>query len=62
MIMRRCFKVDYLEKINDEIYKMEQELLNMIQEKVDLFDSEVIAASEKLDSILEQYANMQNLS
>lgn len=37
---------------------MEQNLLNTIKEKVDLFDPEVIVASEKLDLILDEYNNL----
>lgn len=47
--------MDSLKRINNEIYEMEQNLLSIIKQKVDLFDPEVILASEKLDSILDKY-------
>ena len=47
--------MEILDKIDKEIYEMEQNLLNIIKEKVDLFDLEVIMASEKLESILDKY-------
>jgi hypothetical protein len=46
------------ERINDEIYKLEQNLLSMIKEKVNLFDPEVILAGEKLDFALDKYSNL----
>lgn len=50
--------MDSIERINNEIYKMEQNLLSIIKEKADLFDPEVIVASKKLDSILDEYNNL----
>jgi Spo0E like sporulation regulatory protein. len=54
--------MDSINKIDSEIYKMEQNLLNVIKEKVDLFDPEVIVASEQLDSILDEYSHLIQLS
>lgn len=50
--------MESIESINKRIYEMEQNLLNTIKEKVDLFDPEVIVASEKLDLILDEYNNL----
>ncbi|WP_236891988.1 Spo0E family sporulation regulatory protein-aspartic acid phosphatase [Clostridium beijerinckii] len=54
--------MESINKIDSEIYKMEQNLLNVIKEKVDLFDPEVIVASEQLDSILDEYSHLIQLS
>ena len=54
--------MDSINKIDSEIYEMEQNLLNIIKEKVDLFDPEVIVASEQLDSILDEYSHLIQLS
>jgi hypothetical protein len=50
--------MDNLERINNEIYEMEHKLLSIIEEKVNLFDPEVVVASEKLDFILDEYNNL----
>lgn len=50
--------MDTIERINNEIYEMEQNILNLINEKVDLYDPRIIDASEKLDSILNQYNSL----
>lgn len=50
--------MDTIERINDEINKMEENILNLINEKVNLFDPQIIEASEKLDSILNEYNNL----
>lgn len=54
--------MDSINKIDSEIYEMEQNLLNIIKEKVDLFDPEVIVASDRLDSILDEYSHLIQLS
>lgn len=54
--------MDSINKIDKQIYEMEQNLLNMIKEKVDLFDPEVIVASQQLDSILDEYSHLIQLS
>lgn len=54
--------MDSINKIDKQIYEMEQNLLNIIKEKVDLFDPEVIVASEQLDSILDEYSHLIQLS
>lgn len=54
--------MDSINKIDRQIYEMEQNLLNIIKEKVDLFDPEVIVASEQLDSILDEYSHLIQLS
>ncbi len=50
--------MDTIEGINNEIYKMEENILNLINEKVDLFDPQIIDVSEKLDSILNEYNSL----
>lgn len=54
--------MDSINKIDRQIYEMEQNLLNIIKEKVDLFDPDVIVASERLDSILDEYSHLIQLS
>lgn len=54
--------MDSINKIDKQIYEMEQNLLNIIKEKVDLFDPEVIVASQQLDSILDEYSHLIQLS
>ncbi|WP_242961380.1 Spo0E family sporulation regulatory protein-aspartic acid phosphatase [Clostridium beijerinckii] len=54
--------MDSINKIDSQIYEMEQNLLNIIKEKVDLFDPEVIVASDRLDSILDEYSHLIQLS
>ncbi len=54
--------MDSINKIDRQIYEMEQNLLNIIKEKVDLFDPEVIVASQQLDSILDEYSHLIQLS
>lgn len=54
--------MDTIERMNNEIYKMEETILNLINEKVDLFDSQIIDASEKLDSILNEYNNLAHFN
>lgn len=54
--------MESINKIDSEIYKMEQNLLNIIKEKVDLFDPDVIVASKQLDSILDEYSHLIQLS
>lgn len=54
--------MDSLKKINSKIYTIEQDLLNIIKEKVDLFDPEVIAVSENLDSALDEYNSLIGLN
>ena len=50
--------MDNIKRIDDEIYEMEQNLLSIIKVKADLFNSEVIIASEKLDSLLDKYSSL----
>lgn len=54
--------MDSINKIDRQIYEMEQNLLNIIKEKIDLFDPEVIVASQQLDSILDEYSHLIQLS
>ena len=48
------------EKINQRICEMRQSLQNLINERPSLLDSEVIAASQKLDQALNEYNNLLN--
>lgn len=47
--------MDNIKSIDDE---MEQNLLSIIKVKADLFNPEVIIASEKLDSLLDKYNSL----
>lgn len=53
--------MDNIKRIDDEIYEMGQNLLSIIKVKADLLNPEVIIASEKLDSILDNYNSLIRL-
>lgn len=47
-----------LEEMNKLIYEIRQSLYIIIDEKQNLLDEEVIAISQKLDNILNEYNNL----
>ena len=49
-----------IEKINKKICEMRQSLQDLINEKPSLLDSDVIAASQKLDRALNEYNKLLN--
>jgi len=49
-----------IEDINKKICEMRQSLQDLINEKPNLLDPEVIAASQELDETLNEYNNLLN--
>ena len=47
-----------LRKIDEKIYEMRQLLQELLNEKTSLLDTQVIAASQELDSLLNEYNNL----
>lgn len=49
-----------LKEIMDEIEKVRKKMHDILQEKEDMLDKEVIAASQMLDSVLNEYYKILN--
>ena len=47
-----------LRKIDEKIYEMRPLLQELLNEKTSLLDTQVIAASQELDSLLNEYNNL----
>lgn len=52
--------MENIENVNKKIYEMRQALQDLINEKPNLVDPEVVAASQKLDKALNEYNNLLN--
>lgn len=52
--------MEAIDKINKKICGMRQSLQDLINEKPNLLDSDVITASQELDEALNEYNNLLN--
>lgn len=58
MFLRGGFKMSKIKNIEVEIQKLREELTELIEQKENLLDPQVIAASKMLDSSLNKYSEI----